>query len=107
MKALIRLIAFTIIIFLGTHSALENCVHISTPDNAHAVSSSGDHSPSSTAQTSDHACLCSLSCQVSLEVNYQIPTSLTLIGHSPLTSYPEQFLTSSQFSTLPTKPPIA
>ena len=107
MKALIRLIAFTVIILLGTQSALEKCVHVSTPSNTHLISSSGDHSQDTDSQTSDHDCFCSLNCQVSIKLNNQRPHSLTLIDYKVSNSYPEKFLTTTQFSRSLTKPPIA
>lgn len=106
MKTLIRLIAFTVIIILGTQSALESCVHISST-SIH-LSSASHHSSDSTPQDAPTSCHCSPTCNLTLKINDEaLPLMISLNDQNIQNSYPENHLTSKQFYPLLIKPPIA
>lgn len=106
MKALIRLIAFTVIIILGAENALETCVHLSS-SSIH-LSSTSHHSTDSTSKDTTPHCPCTTACNSILKISSEAP-SLMVISTTPhfRDSYPEKHLLSSQFYSLLIKPPIA
>ena len=105
MKVLIRLIALTVIIFLGAQTALETCVHASSETYTSAPT---HHSPNSATQNASHDCVCSIMCNVTLKMNsFNIAVMTADLIQYFETSYPEQHYSSNAFHSLIIKPPIA